>query len=541
MGKRWARSRLQASLAPGAVHPIAELGYRLNEHKASRLWRLRTGLARPGRLSRRACQRSQYHPNSRQFPRDSSEGGLYRCRGDITPMAMAMDMRGRERPNRRRRLAAQLRPSATRLPSRAPAHGCRGPCASPCVGIAASRPLRLVLTAHWKLGSGRLNVGKVEVTADDLTMKNPSTSASPRTAAATRCAPSRRWWSSTSRRRSSCSTSTATWCSPTRSSPSSRRKHGLLDNAKGELELFDGVEIDASNGLKARLSRATVYSKEHRVVSKQPVDVMMPTGRVQGSALTLRTDTREATFVGDVDARLSQPRAAGRAGVRARFASAGRRDFRATHTSTIPTRSAMFTGEVVAVQGESKLKTPELHVSYEGKAAAELRPATLRRNPRTAHDCRGWWQERSIVTAGSGPAHRQRARSISTPRPTRRCSPAACSSTSRRMSCRAAALLRAQGRQEQAGCPGGERSAQGRITATLYQGDQGGAPRQAKAAAAESAGSGARGCSARSRPIPTRRWMWRRTRSTWTTPPSRRCFAATSKPSRAISSYAPSR
>ena len=51
-----------------------------------------------------------------------------------------------------------------------------------------------------------------------------------------------------------------------------KAKHGLLDNTKSELELYDGIEIDASNGMKARMSRATVYSKEHRVVSKEPVD-----------------------------------------------------------------------------------------------------------------------------------------------------------------------------------------------------------------------------------------------------------------------------
>ena len=28
-----------------------------------------------------------------------------------------------------------------------------------------------------------------------------------------------------------------------------KSKNGLLDNAKGELELYDGIEIDASNGM----------------------------------------------------------------------------------------------------------------------------------------------------------------------------------------------------------------------------------------------------------------------------------------------------
>ena len=43
-----------------------------------------------------------------------------------------------------------------------------------------------------------------------------------------------------------------------------KSKHGILDNAKGELELFDGIEVDASSGMMARLSRAKIYSKENK-------------------------------------------------------------------------------------------------------------------------------------------------------------------------------------------------------------------------------------------------------------------------------------
>src|SRR5262245_21001864 len=44
-----------------------------------------------------------------------------------------------------------------------------------------------------------------------------------------------------------------------------KAKHGLLEQKKGELELFDGIEIDGSNGVMARLSRAMIYSKEGKV------------------------------------------------------------------------------------------------------------------------------------------------------------------------------------------------------------------------------------------------------------------------------------
>ena len=152
-----------------------------------------------------------------------------------------------------------------------------------------------------------------------------------------------------------------------------KAKHGLLDNAKSELELYDGIEIDASNGMKARMSRAMVYSKEHRVISKHPVDLTMPTGSVQGSSMTLRTDTREATFVGAVKAHLVSAAQPGRAAP----AALGRDsrqpvDVTADQLYVNDTdKTALFMGKVVAVQGDSTLKAPELHITYEGKAAVE--------------------------------------------------------------------------------------------------------------------------------------------------------------------------
>ena len=88
-------------------------------------------------------------------------------------------------------------------------------------------------------------------------------SASPRTAAATRCAPSGPCSSFNPKAPIKLIESTATSCRPSNVVTKLKSKHGLLDNTKGELELFDGIEIDASNGMRARMSRAMVYSKEH--------------------------------------------------------------------------------------------------------------------------------------------------------------------------------------------------------------------------------------------------------------------------------------
>lgn len=154
-----------------------------------------------------------------------------------------------------------------------------------------------------------------------------------------------------------------------------KAKHGLLDNAKSELELYDGIEIDASNGLKARMSRAMVYNKEHRVISKEPVDLTMPAGRVQGASMTMRTDTREATFIGSVKARLVPSAQPGQsAPAMPGFGGNSRNPVDVTSEQLYVNdteKTALFMGKVVAVQGESTLQAPELHITYEGKAAVE--------------------------------------------------------------------------------------------------------------------------------------------------------------------------
>ena len=106
----------------------------------------------------------------------------------------------------------------------------------------------------------------------------------------------------------------------------------------------------------------------------------MPTGRVQGATMTMRTDTREATFVGDVKAHLVSTAQPGQA---APATPAFGRDSASPIDVTSDqlyvndlAKTALFMGKVVAVQGDSTLKAPELHIAYEGKAAAE-------------HDCGG--------------------------------------------------------------------------------------------------------------------------------------------------------
>jgi LPS export ABC transporter protein LptC/lipopolysaccharide transport protein LptA len=149
-----------------------------------------------------------------------------------------------------------------------------------------------------------------------------------------------------------------------------KAKNGLLDNAKGELELYDGIEIDGSNGLMARLTRAKFYTKENKVVSDDPVSATMPTGSVQAASMTLNTKTKLAQFRGHVVVRLvPQQGQTIAAGKDARLPV----DIRSEELDVDDTaKTAQFRGQVVAVQGETILQAPYLMVKYEGKASAAL-------------------------------------------------------------------------------------------------------------------------------------------------------------------------
>jgi lipopolysaccharide export system protein LptA len=149
-----------------------------------------------------------------------------------------------------------------------------------------------------------------------------------------------------------------------------KAKHGLFDNAKGELELFDGIEIDGSNGLMARLTRAMIYQKEGKIVSTEPVSANMPTGSVQAASMTMNTKTKLVNFRGSVTVRLvpqqGQTLAAGKDARQPVDITSEELDVDDT------AKTAHFRGKVVAIQGDTMLQTPSLLVKYEGKAAAAL-------------------------------------------------------------------------------------------------------------------------------------------------------------------------
>jgi lipopolysaccharide transport protein LptA/LPS export ABC transporter protein LptC len=251
--------------------------------------------------------------------------------------------------------------------------------ALPVSAVSIAGYLTLTFGISWQLGPGRLKVKDVQITADDLTMKGPSyfgvtkdggryeVRAEKAVVSFNRDAPIK------------LIDIDGDLVQANNVTTNLKAKHGLYDNNKSELELFDGIDIRGSNGLQARMTRAMVYSKEHRIVSKHPVDVLMPTGTVRGQSMTMRTDTKETTFVGNVRVHLVSAGQQGSGPAAAQVTPAFGRDSRQPVDVTAEklyvndtSKTALFTGNVVAVQGDSTLRSPELHITYEGKAAADM-------------------------------------------------------------------------------------------------------------------------------------------------------------------------
>lgn len=153
---------------------------------------------------------------------------------------------------------------------------------------------------------------------------------------------------------------------------------GSFDQKKNELELYERIDIDGSGGMTARLTRATVYTKENRVVSTEPVVAELPTASVRAQSMTLNSKSRQITFKDAVEVQLRPaPPAQGAAKPKAASSLPG---FAMNSGAPVDVRSevldvddnartAVFRRNVTARQAGATLSAPELEVIYEGRAA----------------------------------------------------------------------------------------------------------------------------------------------------------------------------
>lgn len=151
-------------------------------------------------------------------------------------------------------------------------------------------------------------------------------------------------------------------------------RRGVYDNDKSVLDLYEEINVDSESGLKARLTQATILTKEDLLTSDAPVQVEFPNGSVVAKRMTLRQKAREATFVEEVvvvltpppDARQAAPQDAAQ-GAAVFTPANGPINIDAHRLDINDTdKTALFTGNVRAEQAGSSLTTPELAVFYEG-------------------------------------------------------------------------------------------------------------------------------------------------------------------------------
>ncbi len=147
---------------------------------------------------------------------------------------------------------------------------------------------------------------------------------------------------------------------------------GVFDHTANVLELEEAIDIKSDSGLRAKLSRATVQAKDGLVTTKEPVLVEFPGGSVQSNAMTMRQKAREVTFVDAVKAKLQPTAKPGEPEKKpapgSAFATSGAPVDITAQRLDIKDKDkiALFTGDVIAVQGDAAIATPELEVHYNG-------------------------------------------------------------------------------------------------------------------------------------------------------------------------------
>lgn len=159
-----------------------------------------------------------------------------------------------------------------------------------------------------------------------------------------------------------------------------KAKRGSYNTKTSKLELFDGIDVVSDNGMRVRLSTATVLPKESVVVSKEPVVVELPAGTIRSNEMMMRNKTREVTFLKQVTAHLvpekskdadpaaAKPNPSSSSAVPMISAGNGPLDITSNRLDIDDRKkTAVFSGSVNAVQGGAALETATLEVVYESK------------------------------------------------------------------------------------------------------------------------------------------------------------------------------
>ena len=79
---------------------------------------------------------------------------------------------------------------------------------------------------------------------------------------------------------------------------------GFFDNDKGLLYLSGGIDVSSADGMKARLTHATVYINQQRIESDKPVTAQSLNGTIRADTMVIMQKRQEIIFAGGVKVRI---------------------------------------------------------------------------------------------------------------------------------------------------------------------------------------------------------------------------------------------
>lgn len=298
-------------------------------------------------------------------------------------MASTVDMTNRQRPTRARTWPGSRPGSRAAAFVRARRHSTfvrSMRMLLPLTAVALFASYGLYMQRSFRVGAGKLEVGAVAISGENLVAGNPHYDGVNKDGSRfdVRAKSAEHNFRQTGP--IALKTIEGTLTEPNNTKTLLKAVRGSFDPQTNVLELYERIDVTSESGLVAELTQATVYAKENRIVSKQPVVVRMPTGTVNGNEMVLLQKTRQVTFLHGVKA-VVQPQArpetgGGAAPSRLFGGRNGPIDVTSARLEIDDVRKvAVFKEAVRATQAEATLTAPELQVHYEGQPVGVGAPA----------------------------------------------------------------------------------------------------------------------------------------------------------------------
>ncbi len=173
---------------------------------------------------------------------------------------------------------------------------------------------------------------------------------------------------------------------------------GVFDNKSNILELYDAINVTGDSGLNAKLTRATIQTKENIITSDQPSTILMGAGKITSNQLTIRQKTKEYTFLENVRTHIqpkeSQQAATGQADTTQTalpFGKPGQPVDVASNRLDVDDvkKIAIYSGQVTATQDGATMTSPEMTVTYEGAVAPSAKDDSQAKDAHTDADAAG--------------------------------------------------------------------------------------------------------------------------------------------------------